>query len=167
MMAKDSTNMIYTQVEQDTASTSAVPLARSHLTQKHHYALKNASNLTPSENKRAKPVAIDNQTASLAVEAAVAIVINGIHYAVLMASPNQLEYLALGFLYSEGLIEQSRDLLDWEVTHLSDDAKLTAFNQDAVGVDDADNSTDHSSFAHLLDYDTYLVELVLSEYKKY
>ena len=163
MMAKDSTNMTYKQAEQDTASTSAVPLARRHLTQKHHYALKNAPNLTPSENKRAKPVAIDNQPASLAVEAAVAIVINGIHYAVLMASPNQLEYLALGFLYSEGLIEQSRDLLDWEVTHLSDDAKLTALNQDAVGVDDADNSTDHSSFAHLLDYDTYLVELVLSQ----
>ena len=64
------------------------------------------------------PVKIENQPASLAVEAAVAIVINGIHYAVLMASPHQLEYLALGFLYSEGLIQHGHDLLDWEVTQL-------------------------------------------------
>ena len=58
---------------------------------------------------------ITEQRVDLAIEAAVAIVINGIHYAVLMASPYQLDYLAMGFLFSEGLIRQSSDLLDWEV----------------------------------------------------
>lgn len=159
MMAKDSTDVTYKQTEQGTASTAAVPLARSHPTQKHHYAPDNALNLTRSDNKRSKPVTIESQPASLAIEAAVAIVINGIHYAVLMASPSQIENLALGFLYSEGLIEHSRDLLDWEVTQLSDAAKLNAFTQDATET----TQPNHSNFEHLLDYDTYLVELFLSQ----
>ncbi|MGM8884863.1 formate dehydrogenase accessory sulfurtransferase FdhD [Psychrobacter sp. 1U2] len=159
MMAKDSTDITYKESEQGIVSTAAVPLARSHLTQKHNYAPNNTLNLTLSDNQHSKPVSVENQSASLAIEAAVAIVINGIHYAVLMASPNQLEELALGFLYSEGLIEHSRDLLDWEVTQLSDAAKLKAFTQDAAET----IQPNHSNFEHLLDYDTYLVELVLSQ----
>ena len=86
------------------ANSPAAPLAR--LTRQHNAQLQRES----------EP--LQAQQALLAVEAAVAIVINGIHYAVLMASPDQLEYLAVGFLFSEGLIGQASDLLDWEVTHL-------------------------------------------------
>ena len=81
------------------------PLVRTHLSQKHSYASasQNGDNIDGAH--------IDCQPASLAVEAAVAIIINGIHYAVLMASPHQLEYLAVGFLFSEGLIQHSHELL--------------------------------------------------------
>ena len=130
-----------------------------HPTLKHHYS---TDNLSHNENLSTKNLAIDSKPASLAVEAAVAIVINGIHYAVLMASPYQLEYLAIGFLFSEGLIEYSHELLDWEVTQLSDEAKLNAFTQDSV--DSISNvKADDSNFEHLLDYDTYVVELVLNQ----
>lgn len=139
------------------AAATPTPLARSHLSQKH-------LNTIDANSNQANAISIENQPASLAVEAAVAIVINGIHYAVLMASPHQLEYLAIGFLFSEGLIEHSHELLDWEVTQLSNEEKLTAFTQDTDQQNIAEtDQADNDNFAHLLDYDTYLVELVLSQ----
>ena len=137
------------------AAVTSTPLARNHLSQKH-------ANFTDSSLYQANSISIENQPTSLAVEAAVAIVINGIHYAVLMASPYQLEYLAIGFLFSEGLIEHSYDLLDWEVTELSDEAKLNAFTQDAIEMSETDKA-ENIDFEHLLDYDTYLVEIVLNQ----
>ncbi|MER1973241.1 MAG: formate dehydrogenase accessory sulfurtransferase FdhD, partial [Psychrobacter alimentarius] len=106
------------------------PLARVHSSQKHAY-----SSDRYDHSGAAQPY-VDNQPASLAVEAAVAIVINGIHYAVLMASPNQLEYLAVGFLFSEGLIRHSHELLDWEVTLLTD---ISSYRQFAQDLDDESN----------------------------
>ncbi|PNK60417.1 formate dehydrogenase accessory sulfurtransferase FdhD [Psychrobacter sp. FDAARGOS_221] len=98
-------------------------------------------------------------TESLAVEAAVAIVINGIHYAVLMASPSELEYLALGFLFSEGLIERSQHLLDWEVTQITSASDMQAFSPN-----DADKSpTLEQLQQQLQDYDAYVVELTLNQ----
>ena len=142
----------------DSIISPVTPLAREHTAEQHSYLTLNNT----SDNSLSQKFLIDNKPTSLAVEAAVAIVINGIHYAVLMASANQLEYLALGFLFSEGLIEHSYELLDWEVTQLSDEAKLNAFNQD-----DSDNissvKNDNNNFEHLLDYDTYVIELTLSQ----
>lgn len=135
---------------------SATPLARVHSSQKHHY---------PSDkygHNGASQICINDQSASLAVEAAVSIVINGIHYAVLMASPNQLEYLAVGFLFSEGLIQHSYELLDWEVTQLTDISSYRQFTQDSI-----DENTGSATFEQLSqqlqDYDIYVVELVLNQ----
>ena len=163
MTAKDGVDMTLKNQEIVTTSTTSTPLARHHFTQKYIYSINRSANDKQSDTKISKTIAIESQSASLAVEAAVAIIINGIHYAVLMASPHQLEYLAMGFLFSEGLIEHSHELLDWEVTRLSDEAKLTAFTQDAVSADTADNLNIDHSFEHLLDYDTYLVELILNQ----
>lgn len=176
MIVEDNTQMISKSVENDkvTKSVESTPLARVHPTSKHYYSIDNSLSNSNSiikdpslkslslENSNLKELTIENKSTSLAVEAAVAIVINGIHYAILMASPHQLEYLAIGFLFSEGLIEHSHELLDWEVTQLSNEAKLSAFTQEI-----ADNSssfkTDNASFEHLLDYDTYVVNLVLNQ----
>lgn len=132
------------------------PLARVHLSQKHAYSLDRY------DHSGAAQLYVDNQPASLAVEAAVAIVINGIHYAVLMASPNQLEYLAVGFLFSEGLIQHSHELLDWEITPLTDISNYQQFAQDLE-----DKSNEAASFEQIFeqlqDYDVYVVELVLSQ----
>ena len=54
-------------------------------------------------------------TDTIALEIAVAIVVNGITLTVLMASPEHLEWLALGFLCSEGLIHHARDCQDIEI----------------------------------------------------
>jgi FdhD protein len=48
----------------------------------------------------------------LAVEAPVAVEINGFNYAVLMASPCELVDLAYGFLLSERLVERSEEIID-------------------------------------------------------
>lgn len=138
--------------------SSRTALACEHLAQQHCL-------LAEEDSIAAASIYVEEQATSLTVEAAVAIVINGIHYAVLMASPSQLEYLAIGFLYSEGLIEHSYELLDWEVTQLSDDAKLNAFTQDSAVNSKSDNN-DHfelNSFEYLIDYDTYVIELTLSQ----
>ena len=135
---------------------SETPLARSHEALKHSYP----SHAQDGHDKTS--VRVENQHASLAVEAAVSIIINGIHYAVLMASPHQLEYLAIGFLFSEGLIQHSHELLDWEVTHLADIASYQKFAQDS-----SDESFQPASIEQGLqrfqDYDIYVVELVLSQ----
>ena len=125
MMAETTeTRVIMTEISEDNDNSAAeTMLARKHLAQKHHY---------PSDKAHGADIpqsCIESQTTSLAVEAAVSIVINGIHYAVLMASPYQLEYLAVGFLFSEGLIQHSHELLDWEVTHLTDIASYQKFAQ--------------------------------------
>ena len=51
----------------------------------------------------------------VAEEVAVALEVNGIAHAVMLATPADLEDFALGFLLSEGLIDARRDLLDVEV----------------------------------------------------
>ena len=51
-------------------------------------------------------------TRALAVETPVAIEVNGIGYAVLMATPRDLADLACGFLLTERIIERGGDLLD-------------------------------------------------------
>ena len=134
-----------------------VPLSRLHLTQKHAYL-----STTNVSSKNAE-IEVDDKSALLAVEAAVAIVINGIHYAILMASPYQLEYLAIGFLYSEGLIHHSHELLDWEVTQLTDIASYRRFTSNLTD-DLLDEKTAFEQFsAQLQDYDVYVVELVLNQ----
>ena len=75
-------------------ASATVPLSRLHLAQKHSHS----SNTPLKDTDKDKQIVIEDKAAMLAVEAAVAIVINGIHYAILMASPYQLEYLAIGFL---------------------------------------------------------------------
>ena len=135
---------------------SNTPLARGHLAQKHHYP---SINKTPNHNTH---IQIESQTTSLAVEAAVSIIINGIHYAVLMASPHQLEYLAVGFLFSEGLIEYSHELLDWDVTQLADIESYQKFAQDASD-ESLDSAAIEQSLQQFQDYDIYVVELVLSQ----
>ena len=135
---------------------SNTSLARGHLAQKHHYP---SINKTPNHNTH---IQIESQTTSLAVEAAVSIIINGIHYAVLMASPHQLEYLAVGFLFSEGLIEYSHELLDWDVTQLADIESYQKFAQDASD-ENLDSAAIEQSLQQFQDYDIYVVELVLSQ----
>jgi FdhD protein len=135
---------------------SEIPLARSHLAQKHHYPS------VSSGPNNGSHINIESQTTSLAVEAAVSIIINGIHYAVLMASPHQLEYLAVGFLFSEGLIQYSHELLDWEVTHLADLASYQEFAQSSSD-ESLDSASIEQSLQQFQDYDIYVVELVLSQ----
>ena len=137
--------------------TQTVPLSRLHLAQKHAYLS------TSDLSYETREMEIDDKSAMLAVEAAVAIVINGIHYAILMASPYQLEYLAIGFLYSEGLIHHSHELLDWEVTQLTDVASYQRFTHDLTD-DLLNEKTGFEQFsAQLQDYDVYVVELVLNQ----
>ncbi|SLJ85091.1 formate dehydrogenase accessory sulfurtransferase FdhD [Psychrobacter sp. DAB_AL43B] len=143
-----------------------VPLSRLHLAQKHSYSPDTDSN-SPSKTEQ---IHIDDKSAMLAVEAAVAIVINGIHYAILMASPYQLEYLAIGFLYSEGLIQHSHELLDWNVSQLTDaESYQDSFIQNSFteaffthNVTDEPMSLNRLS-EQLQDYDVYMVELVLNQ----
>lgn len=58
------------------------------------------------------PQALDD---SVAEEAPVALVFNGISHAVMMVTPRQLEAFALGFALTEGLIQQAADVYDIEV----------------------------------------------------
>lgn len=53
----------------------------------------------------------------LIVEAPVALVFNGISHAVMMATPQDLEDLALGFALSEGVIDSRSQCRDIEVAH--------------------------------------------------
>lgn len=164
-------NQLSSNIMESLSLSSLTPLARTHLTQKHYYLSSKCN-----DNYVNQPE-IENQSASLAVEAAVAIVINGIHYAVLMASPHQLEYLAVGFLFSEGLIQHSHELLDWEVTQLKDIASYQNFTQDSFRQDSSrqdsheknpmneslESEAFEQSLISLQDYDIYVVELVLNQ----
>ena len=138
----DKTPQQYTEL----ATADTAQLAREHVTYKHHY-------------RTAAQLQVDDITASLAVEAAIAIIINGVHYAVLMASPCQLEYLAVGFLFSEGLIEHRHELLDWDVTKLTDTSSL---HTATLGASDMPQAIEALAM-QLTDYDAYTVELVLSQ----
>ena len=51
----------------------------------------------------------------IAEEVPVAIMCNGEHFAVMMATPAQLEDFALGFALSEGLIAAPQELLDLQI----------------------------------------------------
>jgi len=158
MMAETTeTRVIMTEISEDNDNGAAeTMLARKHLAQKHYY---------PSDKAHGADIpqsCIESQTTSLAVEAAVAIVINGIHYAVLMASPHQLEYLAVGFLFSEGLIQHSHELLDWEVTHLTDIASYQKFAQ-SLNDGDLESASIEQRLEQFQDYDIYVVELVLNQ----
>ena len=158
MMAETTeTRVIMTEISEDNDNSAAeTMLARKHLAQKHYY---------PSDKTHGADIpqsCIESQTTSLAVEAAVSIVINGIHYAVLMASPYQLEYLAVGFLFSEGLIQHSHELLDWEVTHLTDIASYQKFAQ-SLNDGDLESASIEQRLEQLQDYDIYVVELVLNQ----
>ena len=51
----------------------------------------------------------------VAEEVPVALVYNGISHVVMMASPKDLEYFALGFSLSEGIIESPRDIFGMDV----------------------------------------------------
>jgi FdhD protein len=55
----------------------------------------------------------------LAVECPVAIEVNGIGYAVMMATPADLEDYALGFALSEGLVASAADLLDVAIAEIA------------------------------------------------
>ena len=158
MMAETTeTRVIMTEISEDNDNSAAeTMLARKHLAQKHYY---------PSDKAHEADIpqsCIESQTTSLAVEAAVSIVINGIHYAVLMASPYQLEYLAVGFLFSEGLIQHSHELLDWEVTHLTDIAIYQKFAQ-SLNDGDLEPASIEQRLEQFQDYDIYVVELVLNQ----
>ncbi|WP_259365134.1 formate dehydrogenase accessory sulfurtransferase FdhD [Psychrobacter sp. GP33] len=147
-------------LDTDATNLPEMPLAREHSTQKHSYPLNkgNRSGSRSTNQGDTLQLEIKNTQDSLVVEAAVAIVINGIHYAVLMASPCQLEYLAIGFLFSEGLIQNSHELLDWEVTQLTNDTNFYKFSEDKN--DDINAS---KLVEQLQDYDIYVVELVLNQ----
>ena len=147
-------------LDTDATNLPEMPLAREHSTQKHSYPLNkgNRSGSRSTNQGDTLQLEIKNAQDSLVVEAAVAIVINGIHYAVLMASPCQLEYLAIGFLFSEGLIQHSHELLDWEVTQLTNDTNFYKFSEDKN--DDINAS---KLVEQLQDYDIYVVELVLNQ----
>lgn len=158
MMAETTENrVIMTEISEDNDNGAAeTMLARKHLAQKHYY---------PSDKAHGADIpqsCIESQTTSLAVETAVSIVINGIHYAVLMASPYQLEYLAVGFLFSEGLIQHSHELLDWEVTHLTDIAIYQKFAQ-SLSDGALEPASIEQRLEQLQDYDIYVVELVLNQ----
>ena len=158
MMAETTeTRVIMTEISEDNDNGAAeTMLARKHLAQKHYY---------PSDKAHGADIpqsCIESQTTSLAVEAAVSIVINGIHYAVLMASPYQLEYLAVGFLFSEGLIQHSHELLDWEVTHLTDIASYQKFAQ-SLNDGDLESASIEQRLEQFQDYNIYVVELVLNQ----
>lgn len=128
-----------------TKVVASSPLARNHLAQK----------LTQSSSEQLNS---ERQHTALAIEAAIAIVINGIHYAVLMATPDQLEYLAVGFLFSEGLILRGSDLLDWEVTRLAEATLVDSLVTDSTTTAEATALSEQ-----LADYDVYLVDLVLNQ----
>ena len=135
---------------------SITPLAREHALQQHAYPSFKSNRSDTGKDKN--QIHIESNQDNLVVEAAVAIVINGIHYAVLMASPSQLDYLAIGFLFSEGLIQHSHELLDWEVTQLTDNASFYKFSDHSNG--DINVSV---LLEQLQDYDIYIVELVLNQ----
>jgi FdhD protein len=57
----------------------------------------------------------------LAEERAVAIEINGISYAIMMLTPHDLDDFALGFLLTEGIISQFRDVHDIQISSQKND----------------------------------------------
>ena len=62
---------------------------------------------------------VTEQLDPIAAEVAVALVYNGISHVVMMASPGDLEELALGFSLSEGIIAHAREIQDIHCSYLS------------------------------------------------
>jgi FdhD protein len=52
---------------------------------------------------------------TLAVEAPVALVYNGVSYAVMMVTPQDLEHFVIGFSITEGIVGSAKDILDIEI----------------------------------------------------
>ena len=67
-------------------------------------------------------VAVEDQPRTLASEVPVALVFNGISHAVMMATPQDLEELALGFSLSEGILDHASDCHGIEVNMVRDRA---------------------------------------------
>ncbi|TDR79641.1 formate dehydrogenase accessory sulfurtransferase FdhD [Paludibacterium purpuratum] len=63
-------------------------------------------------------------TDAVAEECPVALVFNGISHAVMMATPADLEYFALGFALSEGIVEQCGAVRDIEVIRHDDSVEV-------------------------------------------
>lgn len=143
-------------------------LARSHRALRHQYKhntatrTKQIASQKPHSLNVAEPLRIELQSDALVIEAAVALVINGIHYAVLMASPKQLDYLALGFLYSEGLIENSQQLIDWQVTALTNEQAIRSYLA-GNSIEPTQSHIAKTLSQQLQDYDVYVIELTLNQ----
>src|SRR5438874_12975359 len=61
---------------------------------------------------------------SIPEETAIAITYNGGTYAVMMATPQDLEDFALGFSLSEGIINSAVDIESLDIAHLDDGVEL-------------------------------------------
>lgn len=68
---------------------------------------------------RLSPGGVRSETRELAIEAPVAIEVNGLGYAVMMMTPTDLDRFALGFLLTERLIDAPADLVDAEAVETS------------------------------------------------
>ena len=79
--------------------------------------------MTPTATQAFTRISADGETCAvdraLAVEMPVAIEVNGIGYAVLMATPTDLIDLAYGFLLTERLIETASEIVDVEVAEVN------------------------------------------------
>ena len=98
------------------------------------------STTTAATTRAAVPSGTASQGAAphtlvLATEVPVALVINGIAHAVLMATPADLGALALGFLLTEGIIDQASDCYDLQIEPLSAQCVGLPEGIDAVQVD--------------------------------
>ena len=71
---------------------------------------------------------------SLADETPIAVEINGVGYAVLMASAGNLDDLAIGFVHAERLIDRIDDVLGTD-THRADEGVVLSSEIPAVGQD--------------------------------
>lgn len=60
----------------------------------------------------------------VATEVPIALVYNGISHAVMMASPKDLEYFAIGFSLTEGIIETANEIYDIDITHTDNGISL-------------------------------------------
>ncbi|WP_111978563.1 formate dehydrogenase accessory sulfurtransferase FdhD [Algibacillus agarilyticus] len=67
---------------------------------------------------------INNPIEQLVEESPIAININGLNYAVMMATPDDLDDYAIGFLLSEGIIEYVYDVHDIQIQKLDEHVQI-------------------------------------------